>query len=339
VKKSNFVGSVLGLAIGDAVGYPCEFRSREKILQTFPPNGVEGPVALQDPIWPRPPYIVGTEHRAGTFTDDTQMSIAVARGLLDDRNNDTNSIMKAIAVHFIRWSRSADNDRSPGSTCMTGCKALGEGVPWLESGVADSKGCGSAMRVAPIGLMHWRHESRLLELARASSLLTHGHDAAIEGAAAGALLVARALQGQSPEELYQAVAACCGGRSADFDACWGKVPELLENEPAMVLAEGGLGEGWIAEEAVASAFYCYWRSPRDFRKIILTAANTDGDSDSIACIAGGIAGAALGVDAIPPEWLAVLEDADELRALAEALWDASGPSSDDLREESQANKQ
>jgi ADP-ribosylglycohydrolase len=321
--KDKFLGSILGLAVGDAVGYPCEFRSREAILQTFPPAGVAGPVALQDPVWPRPPYIVGSEHPVGTFTDDTQMSIAVARGLLDAEGGDLDAIMKAIAGHFVRWSRSADNDRSPGSTCMTGCKALGKGVHWSEAGVADSKGCGSAMRVAPIGLLSWREEEQLVEWARASSLLTHGHDAALEGSVAAALLVARALQGQSPEELYQAVASACGGRSRDFDQCWQKIPNLLQEEPALVLAEGGLGEGWIAEEAVASAFYCYWRSPTDFRKIILTAANTDGDSDSIACIAGGIAGAALGVSAIPSEWLDVLEDAEGLRELAEKLWDAS----------------
>ncbi len=323
MERGNFIGSILGLAIGDAVGYPCEFRSRETILRTYPPNGVEGPVALQDPIWPRPPYIVGTEHPAGTYTDDTQMTIAVARGLLEAGSDDIDGVMKAIAGHFVRWSRSADNNRSPGATCMSGCKALAGGTPWPQAGVADSKGCGSAMRVAPFGLLCWSDESRLLELARASSLLTHGHDAAIEGAAAGALLVARAMQGQSPEELYQAVATCCGGRSADFDACWEKIPGLRKSVPASVLCEGGLGEGWVAEEAVASALYCYWQSPQDFRSIVLMAANTDGDSDSIACIAGGIAGAALGVDAIPTEWLAVLEDADELRELAEELWSAS----------------
>ena len=130
MNRDKFVGSILGLAVGDAVGYPCEFRSREKILQTFPPAGVTGPVALQDPIWPTPPYIVGSEHPVGTYTDDTQMSIAVAQGLLDSEGGDLDATMKAIAGHFVRWSRSADNDRSPGSTCMTGCKALGKGVHW-----------------------------------------------------------------------------------------------------------------------------------------------------------------------------------------------------------------
>lgn len=280
-------------------------------------------MALQDPVWARPPYILGTEHPAGTFTDDTQMSIAVARGLLDAPGNEIDAAMEAIARHFVTWSRSPDNDRSPGSTCMTGCQSLAEGKHWSTAGVAQSKGCGSAMRVAPIGLLYWWKQEKMLEMARASSLLTHGHPAALEGAAAGAALVAGALQGQTPAELYRSITQMCVGRSDDFDHCWAKVPGYLEEDPAKVLCENALGESWIAEEAVASALYCYWRSPEDFAQVILTAANTDGDSDSIACIAGGIAGAALGVDAIPPAWLETLEDADELRALAMELYEAS----------------
>ncbi len=321
--ESKFVGAILGLAIGDAIGYPCEFRSRSTILSTFPPHGVRGPVAAQDAIWPRPPYIVGTEHPPGTYTDDTQMSIAVARGLLEAKAGDLDGSMEAIAQHFISWSRSEKNNRSPGATCMTGCKSLAEGVHWTRAGVTDSKGCGSAMRVAPIGLLYCQQEETLLEMARASSVLTHGHDAAIEGAAAAALLVSGALQGMSPKELYELVAKHCTGRSADFDRAWAALPAHMKLDPAEALREGAIGEAWVAEEAVTSALYCYWRSPDDFSQVILTAANTDGDSDSIACIAGGIAGAALGVAAIPQEWLDVLEDAAELRELASALWRAS----------------
>jgi ADP-ribosylglycohydrolase len=206
---------------------------------------------------------------------------------------------------------------------MTGCQSLARGAHWASAGVADSKGCGSAMRVAPIALMYWWHEETMLEMARSSSLLTHGHPAALEGAAAGALLVAGALQGKSPEALYASVASCCNGRSEDFDRCWAKVPGYLDSDPASVLCEGALGEAWVAEEAVASALYSFWRTPDDFEAIILTAANTDGDSDSIACIAGGIAGAALGVEAIPAAWLETLEDAEELRRLARELYAAS----------------
>ncbi len=93
-------------------------------------------------------------------------------------------------------------------------------------------------------------------------------------------------------------------------------PELLTNSPDEVLVEGGLGEGWVAEEAVASAMYCFWRSPDDFKQAILTAINTDGDSDSIGTITGSVIGARLGVEAIPEKWRLAVEDSEYLHDLA-----------------------
>lgn len=313
---------MLGLAIGDALAFPCEFRSRAAILAAFGPAGVTGMVAMHDPRWPERPIILGKHHPPGTYTDDTQMTIAVAEALIESSahgNTDIEIIMQAMAARFIAWSQAEDNDRAPGHTSMTGCERLAEGVPWREAGVADSKGCGSAMRVAPIGLRFHHDRDRLLEVARASSLLTHGHDAAIEGAAAAALLVALAVERASPEEMYRAVAETCCPRSADFAACWARLPGLLEAPPEVALSEDGLGEGWVAEEAVASALYCVWRTPDDVRQTILTAANTDGDSDSIACIAGGISGARNGVEAIPAAWRETVENAARLVEIADAL--------------------
>lgn len=320
---SAFQGAMLGLAIGDALAYPCEFRGRATILAAFGPAGVTDMVALHDPRWPERPIILGRRHPAGTYTDDTQMTIAVALALTEAApaagGADIEAIMQAMAARFVAWSRAEDNDRAPGHTCMTACERLAEGVPWREAGVADSKGCGSAMRVAPIGLRFHRDHGRLLEVARASSLLTHGHDAAIEGAAAAALLVALAVERASPEEMYRAVADACCPRSADFAACWARLPALLDAPPEVALSEQGLGEGWVAEEAVASALYCVWRTPDDVRQTILTAANTDGDSDSIACIAGGISGARNGALAIPASWRETVENAAMLVELADAL--------------------
>ena len=316
---SAFEGSILGMAIGDALGYPCEFRSREKIVAAFPPAGVTDMVALHDPRWPEYPIILGARHPPGTYTDDTQMAIAVAGALIDCPDGDLDEVMTAMSEHFVTWSRSEDNNRSPGNTCMTGCHNLARGVPWREAGVADSKGCGSAMRVAPIGLRHYRDEARLLEVARASSLPTHGHDAGVEGAAAAALLVALAIRGVGPRAMYEAVAEVCSPRSRDFAACWAKLPDMLAQPPEVALSDKGLGEGWVAEEAVASALYCVWRTPDDFSATVLTAANTDGDSDSIACIAGSISGAMNRAPAIPEKWRSTIENAAILRDIAARL--------------------
>ncbi|HEY1958339.1 MAG TPA: ADP-ribosylglycohydrolase family protein [Polyangiaceae bacterium] len=318
MRSGAYEGSILGLAIGDALGFPAEFRRREQILAAFGEEGLVDFVALHDPRWPPRPHIASKAHPAGTFSDDTQMTIALAEALLE-ADDDLDAQMNAIARRFVAWSSSDDNDRAPGNACMTGCHALARGVPWREAGVADSKGCGSAMRVAPIGLLWHDDLERVLAVARAQAVLTHRHDAGVEGAAAAALLVALAMQDRTPEEMYEAVARECSPRSRDFAACWSKLPAMRDAPPEHALSARGLGEGWLAEEAVASAFYCVWRTPDDFARVVTTAATTDGDSDSLACIAGSIAGARLGSDAIPEKWRRGVEGADALVDLARRI--------------------
>ncbi|MBW1929882.1 MAG: ADP-ribosylglycohydrolase family protein, partial [Deltaproteobacteria bacterium] len=85
-----------------------------------------------------------------------------------------------------------------------------------------------------------------------------------------------------------------------------------------------LGEGWVGEEAVALALYCFLRYPDSYEKCVLRAANTNGDSDSIACIAGAISGAYLGVNAIPANWVERIERSEYLIDLSDRLAEAGG---------------
>jgi ADP-ribosylglycohydrolase len=133
-------------------------------------------------------------------------------------------------------------------------------------------------------------------------------------------MVAMALSGASPTRIYDEIERRCGKSSPDFTAVWRKVPELVGTKPEEVLVGGGLGEGWVAEEAVASAMYCFWRSPDDFKEAILTAVNTDGDSDSIGTITGSVLGARLGIEAIPENWRYGVEDSAYLHDLATRIW-------------------
>jgi ADP-ribosylglycohydrolase len=319
--KEQCVGSIVGLAVGDAIGYPHEFRTVSYVREVLGPEGVTDFLSDKDPRFKKP-FLVSDGHPPGTFTDDTQMTLAIADGILDvGADADVDRMMNAIGGHFVTWAESQDNDRSPGETCMTGCRNLKRGVAWREAGVANSKGCGSAMRVAPFGLVYDDLDV-IADRARASSLLTHGHPAALEGAAAAAIMVRLAADGMDGPAIYDEVTARLGGRSGDFDACFAKLPGFVEKDPQEALVEGALGESWIAEEAAASALYCFWRHPDDFRACVLEGANTEGDSDSIACIAGSLAGARLGYGGIPPKWRQEVERAEELVRYGERLWEA-----------------
>lgn len=318
--EAQVLGCIVGLAVGDALGYPAEFRRRAELQEALGVAGITEFLALEDRRF-RGPKPVARHHPPGTFTDDTQMSLALAEGLLRAGGSSLDDRMRAVAKEFVEWAESPSNDRAPGTTCMAGCANLAAGHAWHVAGIAESKGCGSAMRVAPIALLY-RDVEEVLEVARASSRLTHGHDAAVEGAAAVALMVHHALQGVSPRHIYDEVARRCGGRSEDFDRCWDALAVLFTAPPERALSKEGLGEAWVAEEAAASGMYCLYRSPDDYRRAVLMAVNTDGDSDTIGCIVGAILGARLGLSAIPEEWSSQVEQADSLLHLGSRLYAA-----------------
>jgi ADP-ribosylglycohydrolase len=289
---------LFGLALGDALGWPTEFRKLPEIRRVYGNAGIQAP---PDPA---------------IYTDDTQMTIALAEGLLDaGLDVDLGAQMQAVGKRFIDWMESPDNNRAPGNTCMRGVARFQSGVPWRESGIADSKGCGSAMRVAPIGYLYQHNPARLREVAEASGVITHRHPAAVAASVAGAYLVKLALDGVPPEEYLRRVLAFTDGISDEFDAALLRVGHVL----AWVNEEEALdhiGQGWTGDEAIALALYCTLRYPNDYVACVRRAANTNGDSDSIACIAGGIMGARLGLDAIPADWRARCENRDGLSALA-----------------------
>jgi len=309
----QFAGAMVGLAVGDAIGRPTEFlHSMDAIRSRFGPDGVTDLVA---------------DHRpAGTYTDDTQMTLCVARSLIRAGHEPLDTLMSAMAKEFVEWSQSAENDRAPGTTCMAGCRNLSSGIGWRVAGIVGSKGCGSAMRAAPIGLFFHDDERKLIEVARASSLPTHRHPTALASAAAAALLTAWAIRREAPAEYPKRLAGAMqqmdGGEQVA--GLVEKVPDLLRRRPEEVLCSGVLGEAWVGDEAVACALYCFCRSPEDYRATVLTGANTVGDSDSIACIAGAISGAYNGLDAIPEKWRQQIEKSDELHRIAEGLLRAAG---------------
>ena len=109
--ESQYVGCIVGLAVGDALGFPAEFRKRKQILSEIGPQGITDFIGLKDPRFSRPQF-TSSGHPPGTFTDDTQMTIAVAEALLAAGNAELDPLMTAMAERFVLWSRSASNNRA-----------------------------------------------------------------------------------------------------------------------------------------------------------------------------------------------------------------------------------
>jgi ADP-ribosylglycohydrolase len=246
------------------------------------------------------------------------MSIAVAEALVRAGDKDIESMMEAVKEEFIKWLHSPENDRAPGRTCLEGVANMESGVHWSKSGIAGSKGCGSAMRAAPIGYLYQHDPDKLKEVASATGICTHGHQTADAACIAAAYLVKLALDGVSPGEMISNLFPVTAGISVEFDRAISKVEKCFgweDEEKALSY----LGEGWVGEEAVALALYCFLRYPNNYSTTVIRAANTNGDSDSIACIAGSISGAYLGIDAIPSDWINRIEKSDYLADLAMRL--------------------
>ncbi len=320
--RGRFLGCLLGGAVGDALGAPVEFMKRPEILARFGRSGLRCYAPAYGGL--------------GRITDDTQMTLFTAEGLLRGwvrgRLKGTTDYPTVTAFAYLRWlhtqgerphaslptvepgwliGRSAlHSRRGPGNTCLSALRAVRTpGMP-ADNG---SKGCGGVMRVAPVGLFGWALRDRatpseVFRLASDLAALTHGHPTGSLAAGVLAVLVMALVDGATLEDALAASKTCLRQER-------GHEETLHALERAEQLSESGmphldalrlLGEGWVAEEALAISIYCT-RVARNFRHGVLLAVNHDGDSDSTGAITGNLLGAMLGVRRIPGQWLEPLE--------------------------------
>ncbi|MFI7607608.1 ADP-ribosylglycohydrolase family protein [Micromonospora sp. NPDC049366] len=319
-------GSLFGLAYGDALGKETEFLPVAEIVRRHGPGG--------------PRDLVGDP---ALVTDDTQMALAVGWALRDAPALTPEAVEPALRRRFLAWAASPDNNRAPGVTCLRACAELSRGLPWQEATVAGSKGCGANMRVTPIGLVDVDLDT-LAGLAQLQAGLTHGHPTGLaaseltayavrllrDGAALAdvpALLAERAREQRRTYraewlgELWRRSGAADPAEfmAAGWDECLGALARLTD---ALAGPDDGgdpcrlTGEGWVAEEALATALYCAVRHADDPVGALARGATTAGDSDSIAALAGAFVGAAAGMSAWPTTWASQIEYADQLTALS-----------------------
>ncbi|WP_315836063.1 ADP-ribosylglycohydrolase family protein [Bradyrhizobium prioriisuperbiae] len=342
--RSRFRGCLLGGACGDALGAPVEFMSREKILRIYGPGGIEA---------------FDTAYgRVGAITDDTQMTLFTAEGLLRGwvrgSLNGITSYEDTTSAAYLRWlltqgeinpllPRSLASGwlveqigfsarRGPGRTCLAALHAMTAlGAPARN----DSKGCGGVMRLAPVGLFAARlpqgsspeglPPSETFQLGVRLAALTHGHPSGWLPAGVLAVLVQGLVAGV-PLAQALVVAKACLRRAPDhaetLDAIL-RAEDLAASDLAPSKRENGraiakLGQGWVGEEALAIALYCALVAP-GFREGVVLAVNHDGDSDSTGAIAGNLLGALWGAKEIPRAWLARLELKDVITEMADDL--------------------
>lgn len=195
-----------------------------------------------------------------------------------------------IVCYFIIWVDLFENNCVFGEMCMCGCANLVSGMYWRDVGVVRLKGCGLVMCVVLIGVLYYGDCDILFEVVCVSSVMTYGYDVVIEVFVVGVLMVVMAVDGVEFEEIYEAIMDECASWSAEFLACMQKVLGLLDALSELVFLSVGLGESWVGDEVFVLVLYCFWCHKDDYVVGVLEAINTDGDSDSIGCIAGSAFG-------------------------------------------------
>ncbi|MGW4198052.1 ADP-ribosylglycohydrolase family protein [Streptomyces sp. NPDC005004] len=333
--KRAATGSLLGLALGDALGFPTEFNDVPSILATCGP-------------W-RERELPGR----ALVSDDTQMTLALGRALRTAMGRGhlaPQRLERPLREEFVDWYLSPENNRAPGRTCLTACELLqGECRVWQDASQIHSKGCGANMRVAPLGLVSGLSPEQRSGAAQLQSALTHGHPTALAASDLTVHAVWLLAQGTDPAGLVGRLRSYALDHRTHYDHTWlGDLwTRAQDPSPEHFIARGwdeclaildrlrsavrtvspetdpclATGEGWIAEEALATGLLCFLWFPADPVLALRRAACTAGDSDSIACLTGAFAGAWLGADAWPEDWAERIEYRSDLLELG-TLWDA-----------------
>jgi poly(ADP-ribose) glycohydrolase ARH3 len=296
----RFRGCLLGLAVGDAVAAPYEGLTGDNI---FWGHG-------------SPPDLVA---QAGTetlyYTDDTEMTVAVAEVLAEHGRITEDALVKAFAASY-------HPERGYGRGARLVIEAMQEGGDWR--GIAathfpgGSFGNGAAMRVAPVGLLFSDDLDRVWEESRLSALPTHVHPLGIEGAQLLAVAVALALR---PGPLDRKAFYRELRRRATTDEFRWHLEVATKLRPRDSVA--GLGNSLPAHRSVITSIACFVASPTAYETVLARALALGDDTDTLAAMAGALVGAHGGE--VPARLVAALEDGPKgrghIESLAARLWE------------------
>lgn len=300
MNHDKFRGCLLGLAVGDAVGATNEFRHRKDCNV----RGMEG-----GGFW---------KLRPGDWTDDTSMAFGLAESLARNDGFDPHDVMMNWAAWYQGINFGGSHDRGCFDVGGTTRKALQDflrtGDPWQGQVNDFSAANGCLMRFAPVALYTFpMSPGARREVARKSSALTHGHRLCLAATECFSDLLQALLEGGVAAMNYPRIDAEAPELRAVFER------QAWNDDTPKRICSGG----YVLDTLEAAMWACQERGDDEdnFEACVLRAANLGNDADTVAAVAGQIAGAEYGLKGIPAEWLEVLDRRDELLRLADDLYD------------------
>lgn len=284
-------GVLLGLACGDALGAPHEFK----------------------PVLPPETMLAMTGGGAfgwapGEWTDDTSMAVPIARAVARGDDLRDPAVLDGIVDAWVEWSRTAtdvgNQTRRVLSRVQTGPGSAGRAAEIAAADYAlhDGRGNGSLMRTAPVALRYLDDPAALVAAARAVSALTHPGDDSEEACVLWCLAIRHAMLTGS-YDVRAGLTALASDRAAVWDA---RLDEAEALEPAALGSNGG----------VVKAFQAAWSAIHRsdwYADAVRRAVLAGNDTDTVAAIAGGLAGARWGASAVPSAWRRVVHGWPGLR--------------------------
>ncbi len=298
---------ILGHAVADALGVPAEFASRAE-LDAAPVTDMEGYGTYNMP--------------AGSWSDDTTMTLcaldSMAKGGFDT---------KGIMDNFCRWFYNSDFTPTGvcfdiGGTCMSAIEKYNRYhlSPHMCGG-EDERSCGngSLMRILPFALFaeYGEYSGNWIELIHIGSSLTHRHERCKVGCGIYSIIVRKLLCRPDKSSVYTGLK-----RGAEVYANSpeiGKYRRIFDPSFADTPIEDIKSSGYVVD-TLEAALYCLLTTD-SYRDCVLKAVNLGEDTDTVAAVAGGLAGALYGVDTIPAQWLDKLIKLDCIEDLCRSVCD------------------
>lgn len=269
--KEHLKGAMLGLIVGDALGVPFEFKTRD----TFKVTGMVGEGSHFQP--------------AGTWSDDSSMTLATFESLIIYPKIDFDDIMS----RFLSWHE--NGEYCPYGECFDiGCTTL-RALMKFKSGYSatscggkniNDNGNGSLMRILPIAFV----EHTVDDILNLSSL-THGHEISLMSCRLYVQIAENLMNGMSKEDAITHLTCC-------VDECE-RIPKMKDYAREQIKSSG------YVIDAFEAAVWCFVNS-ESYRECVIKAVELGKDSDTVAAIAGGLAGIYYGVGGekgIPEEWI------------------------------------
>lgn len=305
MKKENKIiikDILFGCAVGDALGVPYEFLSRN----TFNCTDMSE---------------YGTHFQPkGTWSDDTSMTLCLADCIAKDFS------VEKIADNFLRWKNNADftangNVFDIGNATFVALKKIEEGIKCTLAGGTDewSNGNGSLMRIAPLVLytINMPEKSRF-DLCKNISSITHRHDISISACFIYLEFLRTLILSKSLKEAFL-TAIQTKNALLDFGINKNTIDKFsMLNENLKSVTENNIKSGGYVIDTLISSLWCVLNT-NSYKDAVLKAVNLGDDTDTTGAVTGAIAGILYGYENIPEKWIEDLKNKKLINSIIESF--------------------